>query len=112
GGFGASSAGVQYAQITVTLKEKEALLDKVAFWKKHEEQLRPINITAEVVSAQLLQKIRKVTGAQVSVNAVTGFGFGSAIQLAFKSNDRALLTQTTLKVQEGLASGAIEGVVN
>ncbi len=112
GGFGASSAGVQYAQITVTLKEKEALLDKVTFWKHHEEELRPLAITADVVSAELLKEIQKVTGAKVSVNAVTGFGFGSAIQLAFKSNDRQLLTETAQKIQQGLAEGAIEGVIS
>lgn len=112
GGFGASSQGVQFAQITVTLREKDALLDKMMFWKKHDKHLRPLNVTAEVVSSDLTQKIGHVPGAKITVTAAGGFGFGAAIQLAFKSDNRELLQQTAVKVRDALASGVIPGIIN
>ncbi|QYK52097.1 MAG: efflux RND transporter permease subunit [Fimbriimonadaceae bacterium] len=111
GGFGASSQGVQFAQITVTLREKDALLDKMMFWKKHDKELRPLDVTAQDVASELTEQIDRVPGAKITVTAAGGFGFGAAIQLAFKSDDRELLQQTAIKVRDALASGAIEGVI-
>lgn len=111
GGFGASSQGVQFAQITVTLREKDALLDKMMFWKKHEKELRPLDVTAQDVASELTEQIDRVPGAKITVTAAGGFGFGAAIQLAFKSDDRELLQRTAIKVRDALASGAIEGVI-
>lgn len=112
GGFGSAFEGTQFAQITVTLYEKTALLDNLMFWVDHEETLRPIDVTSEQVAAELLQKIGKVPGAKVTVTTNEGFSFGSAIQLAFKSDDRDKLVSTTSKVRELLLGGAIEGVIN
>jgi len=112
GGFGASSQGVQFAQLTVTLREKDALLDKMMFWVKHEKELRPLSVTAQDVTSELTEQIDRVPGAKVTVTASGGFGFGAAIQLAFKSDDRVLLQQTAIKVRDALASGAIEGVIS
>ncbi len=112
GGFGAGASGTQYAQIAATLHEKEALLDKMMPWKKHEGHLRPMNITSNTVVSDLIQEVGRVPGAKVNITAAGGFGFGAAIQLALKSNDRVLLQQTATKIRDGLAAGAIEGVIS
>ncbi len=112
GGFGASSAGTQFAQISITLLEKRAILDNLMFWVKHEEKQRPMDKNAESVAADLLQKIGKVAGAKVTVTTNEAFGFGAAIQLAFKSDERQKLVDVTSKVKEGLQNGKIAGVIN
>lgn len=109
-GFSASSSGTQYAQTVVTLLEKEAIMDKLSF-KKHEEKQRPMSVSSEDVAAQMLQSIGRVPGAKVNVSASSGFGFGAAIQLAFKSDDREKLVATAKKVRDGLAEGVIKGVI-
>lgn len=112
GGFGASSLGTQFAQITVTLYDKEAMMDNILFWQKHEGKMRPSSVTGESVASELTAKIGKVPGAKVTVTTSEGFSFGAAIQLAFKSDDRDLLVRTTTKVKEALQGGAIDGVIN
>ena len=112
GGFGAGVSGTQYAQISATLREKEALLDKVMFWKKHDGHMRPIDVTSQDVVSELIQQVGRVPGAKVNITAAGGFGFGSAIQLAFKSTDRELLGETATKVRDALAAGVIKGVIS
>lgn len=112
GGFGSGASGTQYAQITATLREKEALLDKMMPWVKHEEKMRPMNVTSSAVVSDLIQEVGRVPGAKVNITAAGGFGFGAAIQLALKSTDRVLLQQTATKIRDGLAAGAIEGVIS
>lgn len=112
GGFTAATQGTQYAQISVTLLEKEALLDKLMPWVKHEGHRRPLSVSSEDVAAQLIQQVKKVPGANVTINAAGGFGFGSAIQLAFKSNDREKLVATARTVRDRLAQGEIAGVIS
>lgn len=111
-GFAAGVSGTQYAQITATLREKEALLDKMMPWVKHEGKQRPLSVTAQDVVADLIPQVGRIPGAKVNVTAAGGFGFGAAIQLALKSNDRVLLQQTAQKIRDGLAGGAIPGVIS
>ncbi|MFM9874315.1 MAG: efflux RND transporter permease subunit [Fimbriimonadaceae bacterium] len=112
GGFGAGVSGTQYAQITATLREKEALLDKMMPWVKHEGKQRPMNVTSDAVVSDLIQEVGRVPGVKVNITAAGGFGFGAAIQLALKSNNRELLQSTATKIRDGLAAGAIKGVIS
>lgn len=109
GGFSASSSGTQYAQVIVTLYDKESAMDRLMFWKKHEEKLRTVKDTD--VAAQITQEVGRVPGAKINIAAGQSFSFGSAIQLALRSDDRAKLLATATKIRDELASGAIEGVV-
>lgn len=112
GGFAASTSGTQYAQITATLREKEALLDNIMFWVKHEGEMRPASVSSQDVVADLIQSVGKVPGVKVNITEAGGFGFGAAIQLAFKSNDRELLQRTASDIRDRLAAGAIDGVIS
>ncbi len=109
-GFTASDQGTQYAQISVTLHEKPALLDSIMFWVDHgEEHWRTKPDTS--VAAELLQQIGRVPGARVTVAAAGGVGFGAPIQLSFRSDDRERLVATAEAVRDALAGGAVEGVI-
>jgi hydrophobic/amphiphilic exporter-1 (mainly G- bacteria), HAE1 family len=110
GGFAASDQGTNYASIRVTLHEKQAILDLITFWKKHEEKLRTVSNTQ--VAAELLEEIGRVPGAKIRVSSGDNFGFGSAIQMSFRSDDRAKLLETTSKIRDGLAEGEVKGVVS
>lgn len=112
GGFGASSQGTQFGQISVTLKEKDAILDKIMFWMPHEKELRPMNVSSEDVAAELTERVGRVPGAKVVITTAGGFGFGAAIQLAFISDDRELLARTAKTVRDRLAQGEIDGVIS
>lgn len=109
-GFTASDQGTQYAQISVTLHEKPALLDSIMFWVDHgDEHWRTQPDTS--VAADLLQQIGRVPGARVTVAAAGGVGFGAPIQLSFRSDDREKLVATAEAVRDALAGGAVEGVI-
>ena len=110
GGFSAASLGTNFGRVGVTLHDKKAIIDTLAFWKKSEEHLRTVTDTS--VAADLLQQIGKVPGAKVTVSAGSNVGFGRPIQLSFQSNDREALLATAVAIQEGLASGAIKGVIS
>lgn len=109
-GFGASDQGTNFAQVDVTLFEKAALLDSVAFWVKHEERLRRVKATK--VQGDMLAAIGRVPGAQINVSTGEQEGFGAAIQISLRSDDRALLEKTALNIRDKMAEGAIEGVIN
>lgn len=111
GGFGPSFQGSQFAQITVTMLEKESILDKITF-KKHDEEMRSLSTSAEQMAAELLRQIGHVPGAKVTVTGSSDVGFGSPIQLAFKGDNRQQLAETAKAVKDRLANGAIEGVIN
>jgi len=108
GGFGSGGAtGENYAQITVTLWDKAAPLDKL---RKSDEPLR--NVSTTFVAARLLQKIGRIPGASVVVDSGQGGGFGSPIQLGLGSDNHDLLVATAKKIEQGLAKGAVPGVIN
>lgn len=109
-GLGASDQGANFAQVDVTLYEKAALLDSIAFWVKHEERLRRVKATK--VQGDMLAAIGRVPGAQINVSTGEQQGFGAAIQISLRSDDRALLEKTALGIRDKLAEGAIEGVIN
>lgn len=109
GGFsGGGNTGSTYAQIRVTLREKRAFVDTIAFWVKHED-LR--TKSSESVAADMLEMIKRVPGANVTVSA-SDTGFGAPIQMTLISDDRTKLVETATRIQEGLQSGAVQGVIN
>ncbi len=117
GGFGGGgTSGSNYAQITATLYERGAFLDKVKeFFGKlfHEppgERLRWAG--ANTVSSRMLQEIGRVPGASIKVSSGDAVGFGSPIQLGLGSNDHTLLAATAKKIRDGLATGVIPGIIN
>lgn len=110
GGFGAAQSGTNYASISVTLYDKSAITDKLAFWMKHEEHLREVSDTA--VAADMLQMIGRVPGANVTVAAGENQGFGAPIQMSFRGDDHEQLLATANKIRQALASGVVEGVIS
>lgn len=110
GGFGASDQGTNYGQVSVTLNDKKAILDTLAFWVQHKEALRSRADTA--VAADMLEAIGKVPGAAVTVSVAGAQGFGAPIQMSFASDDRELLLKTVNKIHERLLAGDISGVVS
>ncbi|MBL8048502.1 MAG: efflux RND transporter permease subunit [Chthonomonas sp.] len=110
GAFEAGSVGTNLGAVQATLFEKRALLDSVMFWVKHKERLR--TKTDVSVSADLMEATGKIPGATVRYSTVSGFGFGAPIQMSFSGDDRAELTRVTDKIREGLAAGAIKGVIS
>lgn len=110
GGFSAGSLGTNLASITASLNEKDALLDRIQFWKKHDEKVR--TQLASAVSADLLESIGKVPGAFIKVSAGDDVGFGAPIQMAFTGNDRNLIVETVSNIRNRLAGGAVRGVIN
>lgn len=109
GGFGgAGNSGSNYASVNVTLTDKEAIADRFTFG--HKEKLR--SRSAEEVSAEILRKVGRIPGAFIKVSAGDAFGFGSAIQLSFISDDREKLLATVESVRERLQKGDIPGVIN
>jgi HAE1 family hydrophobic/amphiphilic exporter-1 len=106
-GFGVGNTGSQYASVTITLKNKKALLDVIEFWKKKED-LRTRRQTT--IQTELMQKIGKVPGADIVVYNTGSFGVGGDIQVAVKSLDPDKALSAALKVAEMLRQ--IEGVVN
>ncbi len=112
GGFSSLDQGTNFAQLSVTLYEKEALLDRLAFWTKHEERLRSGSISTQSVVGDLIKKVGKIPGAKISINQASGFDSGSAIQLSLQSSNRQLLLETATKIKDALASGAVTGVIN
>lgn len=108
GGWGGGGAtGSNYAQITATLWDKAAPMDRI---RPSHERLRSQSST--VVSARLLQQIGRIPGASVFVDSGQGGGFGSPIQLGLGSNDHQLLVATAKKIRDGLLAGAVPGVIN
>ncbi len=100
-GFGgAGDVGPRFANIQISLHEKKALLDSLLFWVKHEETLRTRRDIE--IAAELRQKIGEIPGAQISVNAISGFrggGFGAPIQISLVGKDTETLLETADKVR-------------
>ncbi|HTQ10220.1 MAG TPA: efflux RND transporter permease subunit, partial [Fimbriimonadaceae bacterium] len=108
GGYGGGGAtGENYAQITDTLWDKMAPLDRL---RKSDEPLR--SAKTALVAARILQKLGRIPGATFIVDSGQGGGFGSPIQLGLGGDDHNLLVQTAKKIYDGLAKGAVPGVIN
>lgn len=105
--FGAANVGSQYAQVRVTLHEKAALLDALAFWKK-DPHLR--TRTADMIVTDMRQMIGKVPDAKVVVTSESGFGgFGAPVQVAVRSTDPAKVLPAAQKVKSVISG--IDGIV-
>lgn len=104
GFFGGGDSGPRFASMQITLHAKKALLDSLLFWVKHDEPLRTRRDIE--IAAELRQKIGEIPGAQITVNAVSGFrggGFGAPIQLALVGKDTATLLETATRVRNLIA---------
>jgi HAE1 family hydrophobic/amphiphilic exporter-1 len=110
GTFTTANSGSNYAAVAGTLYEKTALLDSLNPFAKHEEKLR--SRSDKAVAADLVKAVGRIPGAKVRITAAQAQGFGSAIQMSFVSEDRKTLLDTVNKVQQGLAAGAVKGVIN
>ncbi|CAN1493684.1 Acriflavin resistance protein [Fimbriimonadaceae bacterium] len=108
--FQAGTQGGNYAQVVVSLHEKKSILDTLAFWVKHEEPLR--DRSTDAVSAEIIQKVGRISGAEIRVAQSDGFGAGSAIQMSFSGNNREEILDVVSKIKRGLQGGAIAGVIN
>ncbi|MDX2064541.1 MAG: efflux RND transporter permease subunit [Fimbriimonadaceae bacterium] len=108
--FQAGTSGSNYAQVVVSLYEKEAILDTLMFWKKHEETLRTRS-TNQVI-AQMIRQVGRIPGAEINVAQADTFGIGSAIQMSFSGNNREELIEVVSKLKRGLKAGAVPGVIN
>jgi HAE1 family hydrophobic/amphiphilic exporter-1 len=110
-GTGSSSNnGSNYAQVSATLYDKAALTDKLP-WNHHAERTR--TRSSDSVAADLSEKIGKDPAAvRIGVSAVSGFNFGSAVQLSLRSDNRELLMQTAEAIRDKLNAGQIPGVLN
>jgi HAE1 family hydrophobic/amphiphilic exporter-1 len=101
GFIGAGDTGPRFASIQVTLHPKKALLDSLMFWVKHEEPLRTRSDVE--IAGELRDKIGVIPGAQVAVNAISGFrggGFGVPVQLAIVGKDTPTLLETAERVKQ------------
>lgn len=108
GGTGDGNAGTHYAQVSATLYEKGALLDRLP-WRQHDEPLRWTSDTA--IAATLVKAVGRISGAEIKVSANQSV-FGSPIQISLKSDDTALLGRTANEIKNRLVSGAVPGVIN
>ncbi len=111
GFFGGGNTGSNYGQVVVSLNDKRALADKLAFWKRGQEKLRDRADTA--VAADIIKRIGRIPGAEVFVAAQSGVGAGgSAIQMSFLGDDRQQILETADRVKRLLKTGAVKGVIN
>lgn len=109
GGFGFPDTGPNYASVRMALHEKKALLDSIMFWVHHDSPLR--TKTDVSVGAQLMEAIGRYPGATITVTAQDAQGFGAPVQMSFLSDDREALLRTVTAVRDGLATGAVPGVI-
>jgi len=109
GQMGVGNSGSNYAQVQATLYDRESFTDRLP-WAKPSGRLRHRSSTN--VAAQFTAQVDHIPGASIKISATSGFGFGSDIQLSFTSDNRADLLRTAQAVRDGLAKGAIKGVIN
>jgi HAE1 family hydrophobic/amphiphilic exporter-1 len=106
-GIGTRSSGSQYAQLQVTLKDKQSLEDTLKFWSKT-DNLRKRHQTS--VLTDLQQRVGKIPDAQIVMSAQSGFGFGAPVQVGIKSANPDLVAPAAEKAMEALSK--VEGIVN
>lgn len=108
GGFGGGgNTGSNYAQISVQLNDKASAMDSL---RHSEEKLR--KKSADAVASEMLLAIGHIPGTKIKVAAQDSFGFGSAIQMSFASDNRELLVSTAGKIRDALQKGVVAGVIN
>ncbi|MBS1716302.1 MAG: efflux RND transporter permease subunit [Armatimonadetes bacterium] len=112
GSFSTGNSGSNYAQIQLALNDKASFMDrlKMAFGQKSNDALRLRDDTS--VAAETTRVVGKIPGAITRISAADSFGFGAALQMSFRCDDRELLTQTVNKIYQRLADHAIPGVIN
>ncbi len=106
-GIGTRSSGSQYAQLQVTLRDKQSLEDVLKFWAK-EDGLRTRHQNSLVTDLQ--QRIGKIPDARIVVSAQSGFAFGAPVQVGIKSTDAEAVAPAAQRALAALAN--VEGIVN
>lgn len=109
-GGGGGTRGSNLAQLTIQLHEKQAILDVLQPWVKHDHPLRVRSSSS--VAADLIQEVGKRPGLRTIISTSDSFGFGSPIQISLRSDDRALLQRTAADIRQRLENGEIQGVVS
>jgi len=109
--FQAGSSGSNYAQVVISLYDKKAIMDSIAFW--HAKDDKPLRSRSDkAVAADVLQKVGRYPGAEIKVGTGSAFGTGAPIQVSFASDDRQKLLETVSKIKRELQGGAIPGIIN
>lgn len=111
-GIGTGSSnnnGPNYGQVVATLYDRYGFADRMP-WAHPAEHLR--SRSSNSVASDLTVKIGHIPGAIVNVSASSQFGFGADIQLSFTSDNRDLLMKTAVAIRDGLAAGAVPGIIN
>jgi len=114
GGFsGGGNNGSNYGQLSVTLYDKQSVIDQILGKTKAPDgtKLRAHNRDSDTVASELQTAIARVPGANVTVSA-SSTGFGAPIQMTFISDNRQQLVDTANKIKLALASGVVPGVIN
>ncbi|MEO7453171.1 MAG: efflux RND transporter permease subunit, partial [Fimbriimonadales bacterium] len=106
GGFGVGNSGSQYAGLTVSLIPKEAMLESMMFWVKHEKTRSKSSTT---IVSELQSAIGKVPDAKIVVTAGGAFG-GAPIDFRIKSTNPDEVPALAAKAMEIMAG--IDGLVN
>jgi hydrophobic/amphiphilic exporter-1 (mainly G- bacteria), HAE1 family len=110
GDWTGGSRGSNRGQVSVTLNDKKAIMDTIAFWNKHEGELRTRSDTA--VAADILEMVGRYPGASIKVAATNSFGFGAPIQMALVGDDRQQLVEAADNIRVGLQNGSVAGIIN
>jgi HAE1 family hydrophobic/amphiphilic exporter-1 len=110
GVFSAGNQGSNYGSVLVSLNDKAAMADDLAFWKKSEKKLRHKSDTK--VAAEMLQRIGRMPEAEVFVSTRSSMGFGAAIQVSLSSDNRAAMLEEASKLKRRLKAGEIPGLIN
>jgi len=110
GVFSAGVTGANYGSVQITLYDKAAPMDDIAFWKKGREHLR--HRSDESVAADMLQAVGRMPEADVYVSASAASGFGSAIQVSFRSDNRDKMLEVVSDIKRRLQAGAVAGLIN
>ncbi|HEY3782023.1 MAG TPA: efflux RND transporter permease subunit [Fimbriimonadaceae bacterium] len=106
GGFSSVGAiGENRASVNLTLYDKKAFTD---IFGGHAEHERSISDTA--VSAELLQKIGRVPGANITVGTQNGFGL--PIQMSVVGSNTADIVKAAQSIVDALKNGAVPGVIS
>ncbi len=110
GVFSSGNQGSNYGGLLVSLNDKAAMVDRIMFWKKHEEKLRSRSDTD--IAAQMLESIGRVPGAEITVSTRSSMGIGAPIQISFSSDNRQVLLEYVSDMKKKLKAGLIKGLIN
>lgn len=109
GAFGSGNQGANYAQVSVALKQKESVGDKVlaVFSKKFQKRLK----SDETISQEIRKLLADVPGGRITVKVQSGMGGGSSpIDLELTGTNTDELNNISQKMRKIITD--IPGIVN